>query len=1298
MKTKIRLRELKLKDLRFKRRQYRAGLIALGVLAAVVIGFNFWFIDHSESALEDIVASQSKGKLKLKVGKFKFNWLNNKIELYDAVFYTTDSTAPTITQLSTNRIAIKARGFLPLLFKKQILIDSIHIHTPKVVVTKINESKPRQAQVKDTLNVSVSDNFSVARELGKISNSINEAIEDLQINRFVINNGSFSLIDKTVENHKPFIVDRININLDNLQVDKATTKKSKEKIAFTDDIAIQTSDQDIIFPGGRHFLSFKNFRFALSDRRVEFDSCTVRGVRGDSSKSAFKIFFDKLALTNINFDTLYAAEVIQADSVFCTNPDIFFDIDGDVKTTKNKKRVQNIDELVQQLLGDVMLNYVVVKNADININTIKKGKTNTFSSANNNFELQGLMVHQNYERPVKVDRLLMTLHNYETELQDGRYKIAFDSVKFEDDAITLNDFSFKEFGRGGVVNNLKMPRFEVRGLSWESLLYDNIFNARSAQFYNPDITVTTARKKVNRPKSVFETLGDVGNILNLTNLGIQNGNILLNLGKGATLDLQNTNLSLFADELTASKKIKNIQHSVNHLFVKKGVFKKGSTNATLTDMSLIENNSGISASALLLTDAGLSAKANRIRLNSIILDSSAQTISINGLKWQNANVAINNKPKAAKKANAGSANNLALNNINGGPTSFKMVQGDKTISAFLTSISIDKILKPAGSTMQINGLQVSGEDVVMVDPRQRLSVASLAVSDNDNSIIRNIEYSKIDAFDSILIKIPQLTIIPNVTQIVSGHIFFKNLVLSDPTIEAKLGKKDSAALANKKTSPEISIGTATLHRPEIRLKLINKNDSASYITWHGVKENSFIKLTDFSSNDKTPIDAKQMDIFLTNFNYLNPKGKKIATNDNKLNLRFDNLLVQKNDKDEVEWKANASILSLDKLYFDSLGKKNAVLSLDKGDIKNITLNSKYTGNVLQILQVSDKLNLTGTNGSFTSAVNKVNWYSLSFDKGFFRADSFYLRPLQSIEDYKIKKAFDPDYLTIRGGEVSGGPFDLVKYAGDSILAIRGVEVNDVKLLTFKDKRQVGTTTKEKPLFATLIKNIPGKLNIDSLSLKNMYVEYWEINPKTDTLGIVPVSDLNVVMKNIKNHNFSETDSLYIVASANVIHNLFTKLEVRQSYKDSLGTYLMKLQTGPMDLTKFNEILLLLEAIEVRSGWLDSLGLEAVANNNYSTGQMRMYYKSLSLRLMDKKDFTKQGFGNKILSWVANAIVLRKNNQGKESLVFFERLKDKSAINFIIKTTLSGIKSSVGLPGMKGKQRRYLKKQEKEAKN
>ncbi|ULT45449.1 hypothetical protein KRR40_20560 [Niabella defluvii] len=102
-------------------------------------------------------------------------------------------------------------------------------------------------------------------------------------------------------------------------------------------------------------------------------------------------------------------------------------------------------------------------------------------------------------------------------------------------------------------------------------------------------------------------------------------------------------------------------------------------------------------------------------------------------------------------------------------------------------------------------------------------------------------------------------------------------------------------------------------------------------------------------------------------------------------------------------------------------------------------------------------------------------------------------------------------------------------------------------------------------------------------------------------------------------------------------------------------------------------------------------VNAIGTNDAAIGSAYMRYRGLKVGLLNKKDLPNQTFMNKLVSRIAMAFVVRKNNRGKESLVFFERWQDKSPINYIIKTTLEGIKSSIGLPGAKKKLKRYNKK-------
>lgn len=1289
MKKKISLRELKLKKLRFKRLRYRTMLILLGIVATVVLAFNFWFIDHAEEALEQIVYAQSKGKLKLKVSRFKFNWIKNKIELQEASIFSTDTTAATSYAVNSKNISIKARGFLPLLFKKEILIDSIRLVSPSVVFTR-NKARTR---IKDT----TSDNtFSVAEEMGRISKSITDAINVLQIDKFRLDDGSFSLIDKTRAGEKPFAVSNIYIQLDNLQVDTTTGKKGQQKISFTDNIAVRTYNQNIAFPGSRHFIAFKDFRVNLQNQRVEFDSCTLRAVKGDSSRTAFKIFFDKLQLTNIDFDSLYSSETIIADSVYCSRPQIFLDIDSDRKEAGKKKEkkvgVERVDAVIQQLLGDMRLGYVGVKNADIDVNTIKKGRASTFSSKDNSFEIYKLTVRQNDVRPVSLDKFVMSLHNYENVIRDGRYAIAFDSVRFEDDVINLSQFSFKEMDKGKTVKSLSMPSFQVRGLSWESLLYENVFSAQSATFYDPRVNYTlNGDKKKNRSKSLFETLNNIDDVMDLKNLGIYRGDIQLNFNKGGSLRLTNTSLDLRANDFTSASKIKNVQRSVNVLSFDKGVFKKGDLVADLNQVRLSENKSGLRAAGMEIRGNNVRASARNILIGSVILDSASQSIVVDGVKWDKATVHIS--PVAKKGAATREKKNktpLVLRSINGANTSLDLILNENHITGSFNKILLNEFTKTASGKPEIKGLSLDGQNVLLLGPSLRVSVDKLDIKDKNHSIIEGIKLEQQNQFDTIMAVVPRLTIIPNITEIVSGNLTLQGLVLKDPSVTAIIGNKDSAAKKQKKAT-SIEIGSALLERPDIDLTLTNKLDSASYIRWDGMKLNSYLKITNFKSTPETPVKADQIKMFLTNFEFITAKARKYATNDNKLNVELNDVLVNKDGDGKINWRTNLNILSLDKLAFDSLGKNNAVLKLDKGDVRNVALNSKYIGSVGDIITNSAHLSINGTNGKFATGKNTLQWYGFTVKDRVLGVDSFSLVPKQSVEEYRIAKAYNEDYLRIKTGKIVGGPVDLEKYNHDSILSIGYIELNDVDLFTFKDKLQPDTAKRYKPLPAEMLLGLKSSLNIDSVKLNNMHVTYWEINPNTDTLGIIPVSNLNVLMRNIKNYNIRPNDSIYILASADVLDQLHTTLDVSQSYSDTTGYMRMNLSTGPMDLTQFNTVLVPLVGARVFDGRLQSLQVNAIGTNDAALGSAYMRYRGLKIGLLNKKDLPNQTFMNKLVSRIAMAFVVRKNNRGKESLVFFERWQDKSPINYIIKTTLEGIKSGIGLPGAKKKLRKYKKK-------
>lgn len=1264
-------------------KRYNKLLIGIGILAVLIVSFNFWFVNHAEEAIEELVYIQSNGRLKLKVEKFKFNWLRNKIELNHATFYTTD-TSTVKTKLSSPKIQIKARGILPLLFRNHLLIDSIHLQYPNFTVTKIN-AREKRSNINDSANA----RFSVAKEMGKITNSINDAINVLNVNSFIIDQGSFSLIDNTRPADKPFLISKINIHLDNLRVDSTIARKSRKQMAFTDDIAVQSTNQNIVFPDGRHFLAFKDFRFNLKNKRVEFDSCTIRANKGDSSKTDFRIFFDRLQMTNINFDTLYQAEVIQADSVFSANPKIVFNVDGDVKTNrKDKRKIQNIDDLVHQLLGDMMLKHVVVKDADIQVNTIKSGKINSFEASKNNLEIQDLEVRQGMKRPVNVHRFIMALHNYENSLENGRYSFSFDSILFKDNFLRLNNFSFKEKSKSGIVNSIKMPYFQLQGLSWESLLYDNIFSAQSAQFYDPDIIFTAKNQKRESTTDLFKTLADIDDILNLNNLNIYNGNIQLNLKNGANFLLQHTNVDLYANELIASKKIKNIQHSIHHLSVDQAIFNKGNTKVTLNHLMPTEDNTGFMADNFLLYNENLSISAKDVRLNSIALDSLKHDISISGLKWKLGQIDVENAFIVKKKKTVPTLN-LFLKNIEGNNTVLNLHQNKMKISAFLNNISLNELNRRENEVPKINGFNASGRNFKMEDLTQRLNVSTFLLS-YKNNVLNDVEYKKVDTSDSIDVNIPKVELNTSLSNFLNADFNINELVFTNPVINVRWSPKSKAGKSNEMLNSDLFVNTATLQNPQIQLQTFNKNNQPVQIEIRSGINNDFIHFEKLKLSKNFDLEIKRTDINLNYFDYTAANGKRYVLDKNDIRSSLNDILVSKTSENTTKWLANLSQLSLRNLAFDSVGKSNDRIRIHSGAVKNISLSSKSIKNLKDLLTPGRNLEINNVSGRFEGKENHTDWFNLNFKNNNLTIDSLHFIPFQSLADYKIKKAFNEDFFQLKSGMITASGVDLANFPNDSSIKIKDVRTKDLRIITLKDKSQPKLHHKIKHLPTRIISDIPAKIEIENLYSDDMYVEYQEVSEKEKKESIFPVEKMSLDVKNIKTSNPTATDSLYIIASFKVFDLVPVILNIKESYQDSLKGFLMKINTLPVRLNDLNETLFPLTGVKVKSGSLDSLNLDVSGNDDYATGKSRMYYRNVKIQIFNQKDRQKQSLLNKMISGIANTFIIGKNKKGKVYPLFFERVKTKSFVNYYIKTALNGILSGLGLPGAKDKQRKYLK--------
>jgi len=1252
--------------------------IILGILAVLAVSFHFWFKAHAKGIIEDMVSSQSNGKLKLKIGKLHFNYFSKKIELEKSVFYSTDTlTGSTAYRFTADKIKIQATAILPIVFKKRLLIDSLTLLSPHIMVTRLRAiDKSGNKDLKDV---------SIPEEMGKVYKSIQDALQVLEVKRFQIDNGTFTLANKITPNQLPITISNLHFHIDNLKVN-GDTLTGNEKLLFSENIVLKSHDQNILFPDGRHRLSFSKFNINLQRKLVEFDSCTIAATRGDSTDASFNVFFDALMLTNIDFDLLYKTQVIKADSVYCVNPKFNLDVQiGKKKGTD--KPAPKLGDIVKQLTGDLKLAHVIVTNADFNIKTIKDGNPSSFTFSNNNFEMQGLTIDQDAAKPLKVESFAMAIRNYENFIKDSSYSIKFDSILFKGDQITLSNFLFNKLDNGRIVNTFSIPQFNLQGMSWDDLVFEKKLKAERAVLFNPHIIYTATNKTQN--KNIFQSLGSINEYMDLQSLEIWDGTIDLKLKNNLQVQLENANVSVESNSLLTSTKLSGIKNSLTSLTFNNGRIQAGKMIIELNDIRYVGKSGQFGAGSIdvLNKEKNIDIHLQEVTVDKMQVDEITGSVVANGINWQKGDVNINALPAQQKKGDDEAT--IDLTNVRGGPTSVHSVVNGKTISTELDKIYFTTLFKKPGSKLQLDGLDITGKKLDVKDANMYLSIANYDILDNNNSTFRQLRYTSNNGKTKADITIPSLTTIPHIQPLLNGEIALDAINIEKPVIDIQL-TGNSSAQKNKAGLPKIDISAIKLLQPTISFTQASDSGTIA-VSWHGENNTAnYLQGNNLhASEGKTVIN--NLNFFLTDFVFTNANGKTFATKKGQVSADLRDLKLTREEDLPLEWTAKVANLDTKDIQLDSVGKSKSSLVLKTGTLSNLNISSSNILKLQRLAEANAAFQIKRLTGTWANASNILQWHNASFTRNnnIFSLDSFSMMPALTRDSFLAKQSFQTDYITLQSGAINIGPFDINTFIENNTLNIGTATVDNFRFTDYRDKKLPFNAGIIKPLTVNLLKTVPQKIAVKNLQLNNATVEYTETNQKTNAEGTIPVTRMNIRISNAKNYNFSPTDSLTLRATGYLMDTAWMHLQVKESYTDSLGGFLMTLRIKPTDLTILNPVLMPLGSAKIVSGYLDTLSMRAIGREYLALGKMEMRYHDLKIRIFKNGDSTRKN----PLTGLANLIIKNKNTS-RTGNVFFIRKRDRSAINYLIKIAMSGMMSSVGVKSNKKMIRKYKKELEK----
>ena len=1259
-----------------KRYKFLKGLlIVAGLCGLILLVFSYWYVNNAHRVLKEYIFEESGGKIKLELSKLKLNLLTNRLQIYNAELVSIDSlTAPITYHVSFSNISVQVGSLWALVVEKKIILDSVKLYNPVIQVIQWR---------RDTAQVVVKDELSIPQEMGKMYNSMLNALDEFGVRRIVINNATVSLVNKMTPGSLPVTVSKIYFDLA-----RSPVKKGRRSLYSKEgqSVALQTSNQHITLPGGRHSLSFKSFNLHLFREVIEMDSCTITAIASDTLKSNYKIFFKKLLLTGVDFYAMSAENVIKADSVYCENPLFDFTIYRSDAVKKNTE-IPDANQIVRELTGNLDLAYVGVQNAGLHFDIYDKTKRSFFNSNKDNFEILDFRINPASPEPVSIRRFDMKLKDYHLYNEDSTSVFTFDSLHLLNSRIVLNNFGIHTRPGKKILRDqldISVPYFELTALNWSELIFNQSLEARDAVLNNPVINFTRKKfgasdKKIN----LFDALQSIDSLVALGNVTVVNGQATMHLGPTTSFHLQQLNFKILSNRFLSSVNKEGLRSAVDHLSFSKGTLR-------LEDLTAELQHARFSGSNLLFADKvairekgnRIVATVNKVNIDNLQLDDNAENIEVDGLGWQSAVVALRGLP-ATKNTNS-TKSSIHIKNVAGNNTSMNITAGPVKISTVVENLDASSIYQK-GSLLRVEDFVMEGKNLEIQSNKLTVNAGNYLVSGDQPSILQDVVLQQIHGQDSLYIRSSRINFTTNLNDVFANVLHLSNVAATAPVII--FSKWDTATIVrNAAATPmPFSIARFAASEPAITISTYRK-DSVTIIHIPRAK-NSLVQATGIHFIGQS-MQVASLLVNTTAATFIKPGGETIGIEDGRIDMSLSDLQLSKKDS-ILNWSGFINSISLQNARGLNRGKSKNNLRFNSASLGKVHLSSKLLPDFSQLLRANVAAWIRIPQGEYIDSNITFIWYNAHYTNSTktLTLDSLVYHPTQPLDSVLAYAPYELDYITAKSGTVTISGFDIEKFEKDSSLNVKSITLANPVLTVYRDKLPPSSPFKRKnPLPVDLLKNLKLPVSVDSIVLQDGLITYGEKHGTSRKEGMLALTNLNATISNIKNRHFLPGDSLVLRMKTQLMGTTELNLNLKESYTDTLSGFLIKANLQATDLAVLNPVFVPLASIYIARGRLDSLYFSAVARKDFALGEMNVQYHDLRIKMIKNGDPDQSTFTQKLVSFIANTFVIKNNNTRRKGMIYSQRKYGQSFVNYVVETTLSGILTSVGVK----KNRKYKK--------
>ena len=301
-------------------------------------------------------------------------------------------------------------------------------------------------------------------------------------------------------------------------------------------------------------------------------------------------------------------------------------------------------------------------------------------------------------------------------------------------------------------------------------------------------------------------------------------------------------------------------------------------------------------------------------------------------------------------------------------------------------------------------------------------------------------------------------------------------------------------------------------------------------------------------------------------------------------------------------------------------------------------------------------------------------------------DTLFVMPRYNEKIFFQKAGFQTDRVYFVADKTVINRIDLDSFLNQGIFKAESILSFSPEINITRDKHYPLNPKLVKMMPVEWLRSLPVPFYFDTIAADNANITYSEYSEKSSAPGIVKFTGTNAGFSTVTNIPglLSPAGALKMNVQSKLMGKADFSINITMPYNNNPEqNFWMEAKSNDIDLTTLNPVTQNLMGITIKSGKGNVVVPFASGNDTLIKGRMIFKYKKLKFRLYDRDKATAyKGIAAPFVNFMLNNIMIRPNNprllgKTETGIIWFERDRRKSFVNFIWKGILSGALSTMG---------------------